>query len=203
MSLNKMQNLTGAPEPANARSAAPAEANHSALLQKVGKDKDRAAFAALFTYFAPRVKSYMLKNNMGEAAAEEVVQNTFVTVWEKAASFDPKKAAASTWIFTIARNKRIDALRKDRQVEFNSDSPALETAVSEADAQYDAQDIEKLTDAIDTLPPEQARLVRMAFYDDKSHSDISQETRIPLGTVKSRLRLALDKLRGIMAGGEA
>lgn len=180
--------------------AASNDAGHSALLQKVGAEKDKAAFEALFHYFAPRVKSYMLKSGMGEAAAEEIVQNTFVTVWEKAASFDPGKAAASTWIFTVARNKRIDALRREKHIEANSESPALDLASVEPpqDAYAGAQDVEKLNAAIDSLPPEQAALLRMAFYDDMSHSDISAETHIPLGTVKSRLRLALEKLRSMM-----
>lgn len=193
MSLNKTQKPVPASQP---------EPGFEAMLVQVGAKKDKEAFAALFGYFAPRVKSYMLKNGLGEAAAEEIVQNTFVTVWEKAASYDPKKAAASTWIFTIARNKRIDALRKDKNLEVNSDSPDITNAFYDAEEAYaDQQDVDKLNDAIGALPPEQARLVRMAFFDDKSHSDISKETKLPLGTVKSRLRLALDKLRGALSSG--
>lgn len=208
MSLNKTPkpHVSPAPPiavtPATAQDASP-PANFDELLQRVGATRDRAAFAALFGYYAPRVKSYMLKNGLGEAFAEEVVQNTFVTVWEKAASYDPRKAAASTWIFTIARNKRIDALRRDKNLEVNSDSPNIENAYYDAEEQYaDRQDVERLNTAIDTLPPEQAELLRMAFFEEKSHSDISNETKLPLGTVKSRLRLAMDKLRNIMTGGK-
>ena len=185
---------------------------HAGLLQKVGAAQDEAAFAELFHYFAPRVKSYMLKQGASESAAEEIVQNAFVTIWEKAASYNPAKSAASTWIFTIARNKRIDALRKEKYVEINTDEEAYtNTAAPEAEKPYaDSDDVTQLTDAIADLPPEQAELVRMAFFDEKSHVAIAEEKHLPLGTVKSRLRLAMDKLRAAMVahsrkndGGEA
>lgn len=177
---------------------------HEDLLLRVGTRRDRDAFVELFNYFAPRIKSYMLKHGAGETAAEEIAQNTMITVWEKAQSYDPKKAAASTWIFTIARNKRIDALRRDRLVEFNSDSPALmESAAEQAEDYADRQTVENLSEAIEELPEEQARLVRMAFFEDKSHQTIAKETKLPLGTVKSRLRLALGKLRNILNAGNA
>ncbi|TAL30622.1 MAG: sigma-70 family RNA polymerase sigma factor [Alphaproteobacteria bacterium] len=172
---------------------------HEDLLVRVGKHQDRDAFIALFTYFAPRIKSYMLKHGAAEAAAEEVIQNTFVTVWEKAGSYDPKKAAASTWIFTIARNKRIDALRREKFVEVNSDSLELEKATYEAEEVYaDKEDVDRLNSALAGLPPDQAELLRMSFFEDKSHQKIAEEKHLPLGTVKSRLRAALEKLRGVM-----
>ena len=172
---------------------------HEDLLVRVGKNQDRDAFIALFTYFAPRIKSYMLKHGANEAAAEEVIQNTFVTVWEKAGSYDPKKSAASTWIFTIARNKRIDALRREKFVEINSDDSALENATYEAEEVYaDQQDLDRLNSALAGLPPDQAELLRMSFFEDKSHQKIAAEKHLPLGTVKSRLRAAMEKLRGMM-----
>jgi RNA polymerase sigma factor (sigma-70 family) len=177
-------------------------AAHEELLVRVGRHKDRAAFVELFSYYAPRVKSYLLKHGAPEPAAEEIVQNTFVAVWEKASGYDPARAAASTWIFTIARNKRIDALRRDRFIEINSDSQALASAVSATAEDYaDSGEIEKLHSAMAALPEEQARLLRMAFFEDKSHQAISDETRLPLGTVKSRLRLAMDKLRRLLKQG--
>src|SRR5271169_1075431 len=100
----------------------PAPDSYEELLVRVGSMKDRDAFIALFHHFAPRIKSYLLKHGADEATAEETVQNTMVTVWEKARSYNPDKAAASTWIFTIARNKRIDALRREKFVEVNSDA---------------------------------------------------------------------------------
>ena len=173
---------------------------HAQWITRVGKSQDRDAFVGLFEYFAPRIKSYLLKNGADEATAEEAVQNTFVTIWEKAASFNPAKAAASTWIFTIARNKRIDALRRQKfVVELDDDSNLLENTAAEAVEDFaDSRTIEKLHTAMDTLPAEQAQLVRMAFFEDKSHQAISDETKLPLGTVKSRLRLAVDKLRHIL-----
>ncbi len=177
--------------------------NHNALLARVGKDKDRTAFVSLFEYYAPRLKSYLLKHGAPEATAEEIVQNTFVTVWEKAAGYDPAKAAASTWIFTIARNKRIDLLRREKFIEAAIDDEGLEnTLVAESVEPYaDSQTVEQLNTALESLPEEQAKLLRMAFFEDKSHSAISDETKLPLGTVKSRLRLAMDKLRQKMSAG--
>jgi RNA polymerase sigma factor (sigma-70 family) len=184
-----------------ARTAAPVPTPHEDLLVQVGARQDRVAFRALFEHYAPRLKSYLIKNGATESAAEEIVQNTFVTVWEKAAQYDPGKSAASTWIFTIARNRRIDALRREKYIEVDSDNPALHLAAGDApdDAYADAVTVEKLHAAIANLPADQAALLRMAFFEDKTHQAISDETRIPLGTVKSRLRLALEKLRGGMA----
>lgn len=174
-------------------------ARHETLLLHVGAQKDRDAFVELFHYFAPRIKSYLLKHGADETTAEEIAQNTMISVWEKASSYDPKKAAASTWIFTIARNKRIDALRKDRFIDVNSDSLSLANASYENVEEYaDNKTIDNLSSALGTLPPEQAQLVRMAFFEDKSHQSIARETHLPLGTVKSRLRLALEKLRHLL-----
>ncbi len=177
----------------------PPKTSYEELLVRIGAQKDRKAFVTLFEYYAPRVKSYLLKHGASETAAEEIVQNTFITVWEKAASYNPKKAAASTWIFTIARNKRIDALRKEKFIEVNTDDPALVNAAATAPETYaDAEDTAQLNAALEYLPEEQAKLLHMAFFEDKSHSAIAKETRLPLGTVKSRLRLALEKLRYIL-----
>lgn len=180
----------------------PGKEKHEDLLLRVGKGQDRTAFVELFHYYAPRIKSYLLRHGASDTAAEEAVQNTFVTIWEKAASYNPAKAAASTWIFTIARNKRIDALRKDRYLETNTDSMAMANAVAAEEKTLDTAELENLQAAITALSPEQEKLVRMAFFEDKSHRKISDETKLPLGTVKSRLRLALIKLKKILKKGE-
>jgi len=199
--LKKPMAVEKAPLPVSAKT--PVESLEAQLV-RVGTKKDREAFAALFQYFAPRLKSYMLKHGAGEAGAEEIVQNTFITIWEKAAGYDPAKAAASTWVFTIARNKRIDALRREKYIEVDVDDPALQLAAEEKEDPYAAvEDVDKLNAALSELPDEQKKLLKMAFYEDKSHSDIAKETNIPLGTVKSRLRLAMEKLRGKMQGGAA
>jgi len=173
--------------------------SHEDLLRAVGQRQDRKAFAALFAYFGPRIKSYLMKHGASEAAAEEILQNTFVTVWEKAAGYNPQKAAASTWLFTIARNKRIDALRREKYISYDSDAPAVTQAPASKpapDEDYvDIKAAEKLSAALKDLPPEQSELLQMAYFEDKSHQAIADETNIPLGTVKSRLRLALEKLR--------
>ena len=175
------------------------QTSHEDLLVAVGQRQDRKAFAQLFAYFGPRMKSYLMKHGASDSAAEEILQNTFVTVWEKAAGFNPQKAAASTWLFTIARNKRIDALRKEKYISYDSDAPAVAQAPAGSDAPddvyVDIKAAEKLSAALQELPPEQSALLQMAYFEDKSHQAIADETNIPLGTVKSRLRLALEKLR--------
>lgn len=175
------------------------EISHEDLLVAVGQKQDRKAFAVLFAYFGPRIKSYLMKHGASETAAEEILQNTFVTVWEKAGGFNPQKAAASTWLFTIARNKRIDALRREKYISYDSDALAMTQAPGSTaapdEAYVDAKTVEKLSAAMKSLPPEQSELLQMAYFEDKSHQAIADETKIPLGTVKSRLRLALEKLR--------
>jgi len=169
--------------------------NH--LLLAVAQERDRGAFARLFSHFAPRLKTYLMRLGVDSAGAEELVQEVMLLVWRRADTFDPAQANASTWIFTIARNKRIDILRRERRPEIDADDPALVPAAPEpADSTVEAhQEAVRLKAAIRTLPGEQADLLRRAYYEDKAHSTISQECGLPLGTVKSRLRLALDRLR--------
>jgi len=168
-----------------------------ALLSAVGQRRDRSAFIILFHHFAPRLKSFLMKKGSSPEQAEELAQETMLTVWNKAASYNPQQASASTWIFTVARNKRIDSLRKNGRVEFDSGDPAfVPDNVSPApDRQViDSDRTEQVAAAMETLPPEQADLIRKAYFEDKTHHEIANETKIPLGTVKSRLRLALERL---------
>ena len=171
--------------------------NFSKLLINVGQNQDKAAFADIFQHFAPRVKSYMLKLGSVDEVAEELAQQTLLKVWRKAQLFDPEKAAASTWIFRIARNLRIDTLRKQKH--FFDDDYDLEGIVDE---QEDAEDkvsreqkSHNITLALSALPQEQTRIIRLSFYDGLSHSEIANQLEIPLGTVKSRIRLAFGHLR--------
>lgn len=129
--------------------------------------------------------------------AEELVQEAMIMVWRKAPSFDPGQAAVSTWIFTIARNKRIDAIRREKRPEIDLEDPAL---VPQPEALADGvveqqQHASRLKEAISRLSAEQAKLIQMAYFADKAHGAIADETGLPLGTVKSRLRLALGHLR--------
>ncbi len=177
------------------------------LLSAVGQRRDRAAFITLFHHFAPRLKSFLMKKGATPEHAEELAQETMLTVWNKAAGYDPAQAGASTWIFTIARNKRIDALRKNSRVEYDSSDPAFvpDNASPAPDHAVIAADrAEKLATALKTLPPEQAALIQKSFYEDMTHNEIAVETKIPLGTVKSRLRLAMEKLHHQLGkdGGE-
>lgn len=169
------------------------------LLCEVGQDKNKESFVSLFQHFAPRIKSFLIKGGADENSADELAQETMLSVWDKAKSYDPKKAAASTWIFTIARNKRIDALRKIKGYHVDLDDlPVLEDTAGFTPAQdmNRTQESENIIAAMSELPKEQSELIQKSFFEDKSHSEISEETGIPLGTVKSRIRLALDRLRG-------
>lgn len=175
----------------------PDAARLSRLIVAVGESRDREAFAELFGHFAPRIKAYLLRRGADPAAAEELAQEAMIMVWRRASTFDPARSAASTWIFTIARNKRIDALRREKRPDYDPEDPSL---VPEAPPAADravevTQQAERLAAAIAELPEEQAALVRMAYYEDKAHGQIAEETALPLGTVKSRLRLAMGRLR--------
>lgn len=199
----------------------PAALRLSRLVVAVGASRDRAAFGELFAHFAPRIKAYLMRQGAAEAQAEELAQEAMVMVWRRAESFDPAKSAASTWIFTIARNKRIDALRRERRPDYDPEDPTLppvlvpESPATAERAVETAQQAARLARAIQALPAEQAELVRMAYFEDKAHGQIAGETDLPLGTVKSRLRLALARLRkaleedpggdsdGSRGGGEA
>jgi len=176
--------------------SAPAPQGFAEMIGAIATSADRGAFAALFGHFAPRVKSYMLRLGADPRLAEELAQETLLTVWRKAAAFDPSKAAPSTWIFTIARNLRIDAARRERRgdpVEDPSDAPDAEPAPD--DVLAGAQSDGRVREALLTLPPEQAEVIRLSFFSDKPHSEIAAALNLPLGTVKSRLRLAMGRLR--------
>lgn len=182
--------------------AASDAADHAALILAIAQRQDRAAFATLFAYFAPRVKAWMLRAGVPPTGAEELAQETLLMVWRKAKLFDPARAGASTWIFAIARNLRLDVLRRERHpsellAEEGADEDA-ETAPA-ADHAFDQREREvRIRAALATLPVEQATVIRKAFFEDKAHGDIEKELGIPLGTVKSRMRLAMNRLRAAL-----
>jgi RNA polymerase sigma-70 factor (ECF subfamily) len=166
-------------------------------LRAVAISQDKTAFAALFAYYGPRLKAYMRSLGANDGTAEELAQEAMLSVWRKARQFNADKASAGTWIFTIARNLRIDALRKERRPEIDPNDPAL---VPDSDPEPDIQaSMEQqrvlLHKAIHELPKDQALVIKKSFFEDKPHAVISSELNIPLGTVKSRLRLAFNRVR--------
>ena len=176
---------TGSAEPLNEWLAAVAERH------------DRAAFQALFEFFAPRLKAFMYRQGAAADMAEEIVQETMVNVWRKAAQFDPAKASASTWIFTIARNQRIDLLRKENRPMPDMNDPALvpDPEPRAPDVISRRQEAGRLKQVVSDLPPEQQEVLRLAFFEEKAHATVAEELGIPLGTVKSRIRLAFRRIR--------
>ena len=166
-----------------------------AEMKRITQDKDERAFAALFAHFAPRLKSFMMKSGAAPDQAEEIAQDVMATLWRKAELFDPAKASVSTWIFTIARNRRIDMLRKQRRPEPEDLPWGPEAEPDQADVVALQQESDQLRTAMASLPAKQKDLVERAYYGELTHREIADATGLPLGTIKSRLRLALDRLR--------
>ncbi len=168
------------------------------MLLAIAESRDKQAFAALFSHFAPRLKSWLTSGGADEATAEELAQETMLTVWRRAGSYRPDRASPSTWIFTIARNKRIDRLRRQRRPTVALDAPGVErkpSGVRTYSWDIIAGEEKRLVEALAQLPAEQSELLRQVYVEDKSHRHIAAETGIALGTVKSRIRLAMQRLR--------
>jgi RNA polymerase sigma-70 factor (ECF subfamily) len=178
-------------------SPSPDAAAFAHSIVRIAQCGDREAFACVFTHFAPRVKSYLLRLGATPEMAEELAQETLLTVWRRAAVFDPARAAASTWIFTIARNLRIDMARRDGRGPLTEDPSNSNPGPPMPDEALGATQSQTLVyAALAKLPKDQAQVVNLAFFSDKAHSEIAGELGLPLGTVKSRLRLAMARLRG-------
>lgn len=173
----------------------PPSRSTASLILAIAERQDRRAFADLFAVFAPKVKAFLLRRRA--ALAEELTQEVMLTVWRKAAGFDPKRGTAEAWIFTIARNASIDAARRDRGLPLLLMDPfASDNAAPLSDSLLEAAEAAaRVRAAVKALSPEQYEVVRLSFFDDCAHADISAALRLPLGTVKSRLRLALRRLR--------
>ena len=171
--------------------------NWDVMLVRVGRDRDKAAFAALFEYFAPRIKSFLLRLGTDMSLCEEIVQEAMIMVWRRAETYNPSQSGASTWIFTIARNKRIDRLRRENRPLPDLADPAFAPEPVETGEKtiFRQQEEEKIRHALKNLPDEQAKMIFSAYYEEKSHREIADESGVPLGTVKSRIRLALNRLR--------
>jgi len=160
--------------------------------------RDKQAFAALFEHFAPRIKGYLIKSGADATMAEECAQDVMTTLWRKADQFDPTRASVSTWIFTIARNRRIDMLRRDRRPEPEELTWGPEPEPDQSEVLEIQQESARLVEAIATLPLNQRKLIEQAYFGDMTQAEIANITGLPLGTIKSRIRLALDRLRHAM-----
>ena len=168
------------------------------LIKKVETLKDTSAFEELFNHFAPRVKAFLMKSGADPQMAEECSQEVMATVWRKAHLFDPARASVSTWIFTIARNKKIDAIRKLNRPEPEQLYPEQDYEPDQEEVVELQQETERLATALGELPEKQRVLIEKAYLGELSHSEIAEITGLPLGTIKSRIRLALEKLRHSM-----
>jgi RNA polymerase sigma factor (sigma-70 family) len=178
------------------------------LIRAVAEGRDRGAFAALFRHFAPRIAAYCRRAGADAATADEVAQEAMLALWRRAASYDPAKAGVNSWVYTIVRNKRIDLIRRERRPEpgpglDESGAERADPAPDAAAAMEQAQDARMLHENLRGLPEDQAAVLRMAYFEDRPHTEISTALGLPLGTVKSRIRLALGRLRGAMAGDTA
>ncbi|MBK0023180.1 sigma-70 family RNA polymerase sigma factor [Brucella pseudogrignonensis] len=184
----------------NERTASENQPSLEELMLAVSSRRDVDAFEAIFKHFAPRVKAYMAKLSADTQTAEELMQETMITVWNKADQFDFSKGALSTWIFTIARNQRIDAVRRARRPEFDPTDPAFVPDEEQpADLRIaERQSASQLRAAMADLPKEQCTLLELAYFEESTHSAIAKKLNLPLGTVKSRLRLAFNKLRAAL-----
>jgi len=179
-----------------------AEQDPLALMRAIAEQRDRRAFAVVFNLYAPRLKAFLMQGGLEAAVAEELVQEVMLTVWQRAETYDPALGGLATWIFTIARNRRIDHFRRLQRMAEDPGEPEVEPVLEEelgTAALVERQsDHIFLLQAIDSLPPEQADVLRAAFLEQKAHSAIAREKRLPLGTVKSRIRLALRQLRRLL-----
>ena len=173
----------------------------AALIGRVAEG-DREAFRHLFEHFAPRVKGMMLKGGASSDDADEIAQETLLAVWRKAAQFDPVSAGASAWIYTIARNLRIDRVRRAARAGAVDQGAELDYLVDPAESADDViarnNEAERITRALASLSEEQSTAIRLSFIEERPHPEIADVLGIPLGTVKSRIRLAMNRLRALL-----
>jgi RNA polymerase sigma-70 factor, ECF subfamily len=179
-----------------------AKAAEGAVLA-IAKAQDRQAFAQLFAFYAPRVKGYMVKRGVEMSAADELVQDVMLALWTKARYYNPERGSVSTWIFTVARNTLIDRVRRERRPEIDPSDPTLSDSPHSPDeiverGRYAITIREAMTD----LPTEQADVVTRVYGEGQSLADVANATSTPLGTVKTRMRLALARLRTHMPARE-
>lgn len=172
--------------------------NPEQLILNIAQNNCRESYKLLFSHFAPKIKSFMIGQGVKANEAEDIAQDTMLKIWRKAQLFDPKKAKASTWIFTIARNLQIDAIRKQKRHDrFNNEIQIESYEADTSEKMISEQSASQVKEVIKNLPADQLQVLKLSFYEDLSHSQIAQSLSIPVGTVKSRLRLALGRLKSI------
>lgn len=201
VSVARARPRTGPKGKARVTETPPEETEKAILIRdmlSVRDARDRAAFARLFGHFAPRVKGFLIRAGSDPAVAEDCAQDVMVTVWNKAHLYDPARASVATWVFTIARNRRIDLARRDRRPEPEDLGWGPEPETAQEDGLVLQQDSDRLGVALKGLPEAQRELIEKCYFGDLSHREIADVTGLPLGTIKSRIRLALDKLRHAM-----
>ena len=167
------------------------------LIAIIARDKDRNAFIELFEQVSPRLKSYAIRCGASASDAEEVVQEALLTVWRKAHTFNPDAASAITWLYTIVRNKRIDLVRKERPDLITSDDLWPEAFTEQEHLENEVEsdlNVNIVRTLLHGLPETQRQIVYKVYFEGKPHSEIANELDLPLGTIKSRLRLAMKKL---------
>lgn len=186
------------PEPAVL--AFPSMNQHAQWVEAIALRQDRQAFIALFEHFAPRLKGFLISGGAGLEQVDEIVQEVMLVVWRRAGSYRPDRAAVSTWIFTIARNRRIDRIRRTRRPALDPEDASLRPAQDPApdDASAQRRRADRLRAAMETLPEEQAAVIRRAWLEGIPQAQVAAELGLPVGTVKSRLRLAMSRLRSVL-----
>jgi len=174
-------------------------------LVAIGKNRDEAAFHDLYSHFSGRIKSFLMGKGTQESVAEELTQEIMLIVWRRAESYNPEKAAPSTWLFTIARNRRTDYLRGNSRIEVELDDEMLEVDDAEPTQEDKVgliQQSQVLEQALNKLPQEQRQVLHLSYFRGKSHGAIAQWLDLPVGTVKSRIRLAMQSIRSELVSEE-
>jgi RNA polymerase sigma-70 factor (ECF subfamily) len=166
-------------------------------LKAITHNGDREAFEKLYQHFAPKIKKFMMRQGADVATADDLAQETMAQVWCKASQYNPERAAPAAWIYTVARNLRIDKLRRQKfhEVELTAEADKEDEGLGGHEAAVQNVDAHLLREQIRTLPDEQLEVIQLAFFEGLSHSEVGARLSVPLGTVKSRLRLAFGKLR--------
>ena len=162
------------------------------LVKRIAKDRDETAFSEIFDYIAPKINAYYIKHNLSSELAEELTQEVLSTIWIKAELFNSEKSKFITWSFTIARNKKIDFYRKNKKNVSNDD---VRDFLYENDKSNDYEIEATINKITKDLDQNQKKLIKMSFFEQKSHKIIAAELEIPLGTVKSRIRATLSKMQ--------